>query len=213
MCRTSSPTFANRPSPLAPKPTANASGPWSRNHPCHCARSQSEYASRSSRLNAKAIMRPRQPKGLVRYVTAYAVRSTLYPPMQSWRRRSVLTPGIRKGCTDPRGKPWDQSAYPVTAAGAGPAALEHRAVRLAKVPLIVAPDPQRLEHVGRDPAQLGARVDEYGPHRASLTGAGRVLELDVDAEASHIVRHSTSSRHAEEYHGVAGGVNAMREAS
>src|ERR1041384_5506121 len=174
MCRTSSPTFANRPSPLAPKPTANASGPWSRNHPCHCARSQSEYASRSSRLNAKAIMRPRQPKGLVRYVTAYAVRSTLYPPMQSWRRRSVLTPGTSTGCTDPRGKPWDQSAYPVTAAGAGPAAVARRA-----------------------PPHLGALVDEYGPPRASLTGAGRVLELDVDAEASHIVRHSPSSSHAE----------------
>src|ERR1051325_5681640 len=76
-------------------------------------------------------------------------------------------------------------------------ALEHRSARLAKVPLIVALDPQRFEHVGRDPAQLGARVDQYGPHGTPLTRAGRVLELDVDAEASHIVRHSTSSSHAE----------------
>src|ERR1051325_103351 len=89
-------------------------------------------------------------------------------------------------------------------------ALEHRSARLAKVPLIVALDPQRFEHVGRDPAQLGARVDQYGPHGTPLTRAGRVLELDVDAGASHIVRHSTSSSHAEEYHGVAGGVNTLR---
>src|SRR5690242_19356328 len=68
MCRTSSPTFVNRPSPLAPTLTANASAPWSRNHACHCARSQSEYASRSSRLNAKAIVRPRTTVSLQREV-------------------------------------------------------------------------------------------------------------------------------------------------
>jgi len=71
---------------------------------------------------------------------------------------------------------------------AGPP-LEQRAVGLAEQPLVVALDAERVEEIRRDPGQLRPRVHQYGRQRAAVTGAGRVLDLDIHPEGSHVVAH------------------------
>lgn len=59
-------------------------------------------------------------------------------------------------------------------------------VRLSKPPFGKALDTERLENVPRKPRQLGASVDEHILHAPALAGAGGILDLEVDAEGSHL---------------------------
>jgi len=67
--------------------------------------------------------------------------------------------------------------------------LEQRAVGLAEQPLVVALDSERVEEIRRDPGQLRPRVHQHGLQRAAVTGAGRVLNLDIHPEGCHVVAH------------------------
>jgi hypothetical protein len=67
--------------------------------------------------------------------------------------------------------------------------LEQRAVGLAEPPLVVALDSERVEQIRRDPGQLRPRVHQHGPQGAAVTGAGRILDLDIHPEGSHVVAH------------------------
>jgi len=71
---------------------------------------------------------------------------------------------------------------------AGPP-LEQPTLGLAEQPLVVALDSERVEEIRRDPGQLRPRVHQHGLQRAAVTGAGRVLDLDIHAEGSHVVAH------------------------
>jgi hypothetical protein len=65
------------------------------------------------------------------------------------------------------------------------------------MPAIVALNTQRLEDLRRNPRQLGTGVYKDRPEQPFVPGVRGVLDLDVDAEASHFVGHSRSSWYAE----------------
>src|SRR5437773_2085685 len=70
--------------------------------------------------------------------------------------------------------------------------LQSCSVGLAEAPLVVALDVQRFENLGRDPRQFRAGVHQHGLEGSSLARAGRVLDLHVYAEGSHVVGHNNS---------------------
>src|SRR2546421_734804 len=77
------------------------------------------------------------------------------------------------------------------------ATLEDRSVGLPEAPGGISLDAEGFENLGRNPRQLRARVHQYRPEGSSLAGAGGVLDLDVYAESSLVVGHSSSRSHAE----------------
>jgi len=70
--------------------------------------------------------------------------------------------------------------------------LQNRSVGLAEMPLVVALDAQRFEDLDGNPRQLRTGVHQDRSQGTSLARAGRVLDLHVYAEASHLVGHSSS---------------------
>ena len=77
---------------------------------------------------------------------------------------------------------------------------EHRAVRLAEVPLLQARDPQRLEDVPREPRQLGPGVDENRPQQPPFPWANGVLDLNIHAEGPHASRNTAIGPPLHRYH-------------
>jgi hypothetical protein len=65
------------------------------------------------------------------------------------------------------------------------------------VPDLSTLNPKRFEERGRKPRQLDARVHEHILEKLAAAWCRRVLDLDVDSEASHIVGHTTPGGDAE----------------
>jgi hypothetical protein len=70
--------------------------------------------------------------------------------------------------------------------------LENRAVRLTKTPLGVPLDAEGFEQLERNPRQFGAGINEHRAQVSLGAGLSGVLDLDVHAKRSHIVRHYCS---------------------
>lgn len=84
--------------------------------------------------------------------------------------------------------------------------LEHRAVRLTKVPDLLPLDAETLEHLGGNPRELGAGVDEDTVKNLARSRTREILDLDIDAKGAHVLGHDSLLYLAELYRKAASSV-------